>query len=152
MIDINKYRPSQKILDKLEGYRSKGSRVNVKAITNPDKLFTYYYAANLMGWGDLANDIWDAVDYNTKKEVLEEIDKAVTADASLEDTRSKDTIALQDVCRNVARYLAEKNLSYTFKSRAPHYNELEKDRRNGRCWTLAYIYLNCRRYLKHRLC
>ena len=36
-VNISIYKPSQKILDKLEGYRSKGNKVNVKAITNRDK-------------------------------------------------------------------------------------------------------------------
>lgn len=136
-MDISKYKPTQKILDKLEGYRQKGSKVNVKAITNPDKLFTYYYAGKLMNWKDLLNDIWDKVSYNDR-DVLKEIDTTVSADSALEDSRSTDEVALQNISKVVAAYLKEKNLSYTFTSRQPYYNELEMDRRNGRCWTLAY--------------
>ena len=136
-MDISKYKPTQKILDKLEGYRQKGSKVNVKAITNPDKLFTYYYASKLMGWGNLENDIWDNASYEDRQ-VLKEIDNQVSADASLKDSRSKDEVSLQNFSKVVAAYLKEKGLSYTFVMRSPHYNELEMDRRNGRCWTIAY--------------
>jgi hypothetical protein len=137
IMDISKYKPTPKILDKLEGYRKKGSKVNVKAITNPDKLFTYYYAGKLMNWKDLLNDIWDKVSYEDRN-VLKEIDTAVSADSTLEDSRSADEVALQNISKVVAAYLKEKNLSYTLTSRRPYYNELEMDRRNGRCWTLAY--------------
>lgn len=136
-MDISKYKPTQKILDKLEGYRKKGSKVNVKAITNPDKLFTYYYAGKLMNWKDLLNDIWDKVSYDDR-DILKEINTAVSADSTLEDSRSADEVALQNISRVVATYLKEKNLSYTLTSRQPYHNELEMDRRNGRCWTLAY--------------
>lgn len=139
-MDISKYKPTQKILDKLEGYRQKGSKVNVKAITNPDKLFTYYYASKLMGWRNLENDIWDTASYEDRQ-TLKEIDNQVSADTSLGDSRSKDEVSLQEFSKVVAAYLKEKGLSYTFGMRSPHYNELEMDRRNGRCWTIAYTLL-----------
>ena len=139
-MDISKYKPSQKILDKLEGYRQKGSKVNVNAITNPDKLFTYYYASKLMGWGELEYDIHRATDY-ADRPILDEIDKVATADTSLEDKRTDDEIKLQDFSKVVAAYLKDKKLSYTFGTRRPTYNELDKDRHNGRCWTVAYTLL-----------
>lgn len=139
-MDISKYKPSQKILDKLEGYRQKGSKVNVNAITNLDKLFTYYYASKLMGWTELEYDIHRVTDY-ADRQILDEIDKVVAADASLEDKRTDDEIKLQDFSKVIAAYLKDKKLSYTFGTRRPTYNELDKDRHNGRCWTIAYTLL-----------
>lgn len=138
--DIHKYKPTQKILDKLEGYRSKGSKVNVKAITNRDKLFTYFYAAKLMGWNDLASDISSSVSILDKEadEIFKEIRAAVKADTSLGDARTPDQKKLWARFKNIAQFLADNNLSYTFASRPPFRQELDGDMRNGRCYTIAY--------------
>lgn len=139
-VNIDIYKPSQKILDKLEGYRSKGSKVNVKAITNRDKLFTYFYAAKLMGWNDLASDISSSVSILDKEadEIFKEIRAAVHADTSLSDTRTPDQKKLWTQFKNIAQFLADNNLSYTFTSRTPFRQELDGDMRNGRCYTIAY--------------
>ena len=139
-VNINIYKPSQKILDKLEGYRSKGSKVNVKAITNRDKLFTYFYAAKLMGWNDLASDISSSVSILDKEadEIFKEIRAAVQADTSLGDTRTSDQKKLWACFKNIAQFLNDNNLSYTFVSRSPFRQELDGDMRNGRCYTIAY--------------
>lgn len=138
--DIHKYKPTQKILDKLEGYRSKGSKVNVKAITNRDKLFTYFYAAKLMGWNDLASDISSSVSILDKEadEIFKEIRAVVQADASLSDTRTPDQKKLWAMFRNIAQFLNDNKLSYIFVSRPPFRQELDGDMRNGRCYTIAY--------------
>ena len=137
---LHKYKPTQKILDKLENYRSKGSKVNVKAITNRDKLFTYFYAAKLMGWNDLASDISSSVSIFDKEadEIFKEIGATVKADASLGDTRTPDQKKLWVKFKNIAQFLADNNLSYTFASRTPFRQELDGDMRNGRCYTIAY--------------
>ena len=139
-VNIDIYKPSQKILDKLEGYRSKGSKVNVKAITNRDKLFTYFYAAKLMGWNDLAADISSSVSIldNEADEIFKEIRAAVHADTSLSDTRTPDQKKLWTQFKNIAQFLNDNNLSYTFVSRSPFRQELDGDMRNGRCYTIAY--------------
>lgn len=138
--DIGKYKPTQKILDKLAGYRAKGSTVNVKAITNRDKLFTYFYAAKLMGWDALAGDISSSVSILDKEadEIFKEIRSAVQADTSLGDTRTPDQKKLWARFKNIAQFLADNNLSYTFASRTPFRQELDGDMRNGRCYTIAY--------------
>lgn len=138
--DISKYKPTQKILDKLAGYRAKGSTVNVKAITNRDKLFTYFYAAKLMGWDALAGDISSSVSILDKEadEIFKEIRSAVQADASLGDTRTPDQKKLWARFKNIAQFLADNNLSYTFTSRTPFRQELDGDMCNGRCYTIAY--------------
>ena len=145
-LDIDKYKPNNVILDKLNNYRLKGSRVNVKA-ASLDKKLTYYYGSKILGWDGLKSDIWQAIlsdsnlSYRERDEVLEickAIDKRVSLDNDKMDNRPVDHIRFQSWFKNVYNFLENNNINYTFKSVQPHSAEIEKDQRNGRCWTIAY--------------
>ena len=56
-LDLDKYRPSDKIIQKISDYRDNGSKVNVKSIKSEDKLLQYYWAACIIDWEDLKYDI-----------------------------------------------------------------------------------------------
>lgn len=89
-VDIDKYKPSQQVLDKIKAYRDKGSKVNVKAIKDKDKLYTYYYAACILDWSELENEISSKINSHLFDEdpELEAIRGRVEADANLGDTRT----------------------------------------------------------------
>ena len=92
-VDVSKYEPSDQIIKKIMDYRAKGSRVNVKAIKDPTKLLTYYYAAKLIGWGDLAYDIRQIAGFDYSDEI-NGIDRQIKAEEAYGDTRSDDDIEL----------------------------------------------------------
>ena len=136
-IDIDKYKPTEKIIQKLIDYRNRGSKVNIKAIKSIDKLLTYLYGANLIGWGDLSFDIYRIIPYEYD-DIKQAIDKRVKLDPQYSDTRTNGVKSLQNVLPKVAKYLRENGIEYDFVKRTPNDNELDMDRRNGRCWTIAY--------------
>ena len=92
-VDVSMYKPSDQIIKKIMDYRAKGSRVNVKAIKDPAKLLTYYYAAKLIGWGDLAYDIRQLASFDYSDEI-NGIDRQIKAEEAYGDTRSNDDIEL----------------------------------------------------------
>ena len=57
-IDISKYKPNSKVLEKLQGYIDRGSKINVGAIKSIDKVLTYYYASILLGWKEMQHELW----------------------------------------------------------------------------------------------
>jgi len=92
-IDIEQYKPSAAIIKKLKDYRDKGSKVNVKAIKDENKLLTYCYAAHLLGWSELAGSCeadnsfgWRWNDLH--KDVFKAMDRLILKDAQYEDTRT----------------------------------------------------------------
>ena len=93
VIDINQYKPTNAIMQKLMNYRDKGSRVNVKAIKDKNKLFTYYYGAKLMGWSDLSSDIYNVASFSDQ-DTLKAISREVGPDEQYADTRSADDVEL----------------------------------------------------------
>lgn len=92
-LDVSIYEPDAKVIKKLMDYRANGSKVNVKAIKDPNKLFTYYYGAKLIGWDELADDIYYAAGFN-KWDTLKEIAKQVKPNPEYADSRSEDDIEL----------------------------------------------------------
>lgn len=145
-LNIDKYKPNNVILDKLNNYRLKGSRVNVKA-ASLDKKLTYYYGSKIIGWDNLKADIWQAIlddfnlSYDEREEALEickAIDKKVSSDNDKIDIRPVDHIRFQSWFKNAYNFLQNNNINYNFKSVQPHSAEIEKDEHNGRCWTIAY--------------
>ena len=91
--DISIYYPNEQIIKKLMNYRAKESRVNVKAIKDPIKLLTYYYAAKLIGWEDLAYEISRIANFEYSDEI-NSINRQVKFDESYSDSRSEDDIEL----------------------------------------------------------
>ena len=57
-VDISKYKPNNKVMEKLQGYMDRGSKINVGAIKSIDKVLTYYYATILLGWKEMQHDLW----------------------------------------------------------------------------------------------
>lgn len=57
-IDISKYKPNNKVMEKLQGYMDRGSKINVRAIKSIEKVLTYYYATILLGWKEMQHDLW----------------------------------------------------------------------------------------------
>ena len=150
-VDIEMYRPSENIIQKLMDYRAKGSRVNTKAIKDLNKLLTYYYGAKLIGWGDLAYDIKAVIPYNYR-DVLDKINIFVHADDAYSDKRSSDDISLNIgdsknlftfdqrrgngkvscwLPKSFMQYLIDHNIPAHFGRRTPasYYD------RNGRQWS-----------------
>ena len=135
------YLPTPAVYRKLENYRQKGHMVNVKAITNPDKMYIYYNAAIGMGWDDLQKEIenlsWSRqgkipVDEN----ILKDIKENATVNQTLQDQRSEGEINLQKHYPKIAKALH--GVPYEFKKRNPSRMECTPDYSNGRCWTCAY--------------
>lgn len=130
--DIDRYRPTDAIINKLETRRQSGHPENVKAIKTIDKLFTYYYAAKIMGWEELMDAIrWtDLIRYEGRDEaeqILDAIDRRVEADQAHQETRSEDEVFLQQTFPRVYNYLRQNNSRYTF----------EKDPHNRRIYVLS---------------
>lgn len=135
--DIEVYKPTKAILDKLQAYRMKGSKVNVKAIKDMKKLLTYLYGAVMMGWDDLRYDCEDMIPHDMKK-LKDAILVRAEQDAAYQDSRDKHTYNTAQKFATVTKFLYENNIGYKFASRTPTYSECEMDRRNGCCWTLGY--------------
>lgn len=88
-INISVWKPSKSVLDKLMEYRAKGSMVNVKAIKDPNKLLTYFYASILMGWDELRYLIDGSHLSFDYEDEMSAIAHSVSADPSLSDSRSE---------------------------------------------------------------
>lgn len=93
-IDIDQYRPDVATLTKLSNYRAKGSKVNVNAIKDNNKVLTYFYGAQLLGWSELAHQCRSRLSWSYH-EVLDAITRRVQADEAYSDNRSSDDIALE---------------------------------------------------------
>ena len=105
-LDLNKYKPSDKIIQKISDYRDNGSKINVKAIKSEDKLLQYYWAACIIDWKDLKYDIKDqceTIHYDSYKyhmpllqgknpdhnDILTSIERRAKADNNYKDTRTE---------------------------------------------------------------
>lgn len=106
-VDVSMYKPTDAIIKKIMDYRSKGSKVNVKAIKDPAKLLTYYYTARLIGWNELAYDIRQIAHFDYSDEI-NGIDRQVKSEEGYGDTRNEDDIELG---------LANSNGLFTFDQR-----------------------------------
>lgn len=135
--DIEQYKPTKAILDKLQAYRLKGSKVNVRAIKDIKKLLTYLYGAVMMGWDDLRYDCEEAIPEDMKR-LKDAILVRAEQDAAYQDNRDKRTYNTAQKFSTVTKFLYEHNIGYKFESRTPTYSECALDRRNGACWTLGY--------------
>ena len=91
--DIDIYKPDQATIKKLIDYRDRGSKVNVKAIKDANKLLKYFYGACIIGWDDLAGDCRDILSfkdgYNKYDDILEAIRRRVQSDEQYSDTRTE---------------------------------------------------------------
>lgn len=150
--DISQYKPDSKTLDKLMAYRSKGSNVNVKAIKDVNKLLTYYYAAKLLGWNELANSISQIASFDYSDE-LQSIAKQVSPDPAYADERQPEDIELgikdskglftfdqrTSSGRRVSCWLPKKLLEHLIDNNIPvHFGKRTSGShfdRNGRQWT-----------------
>ena len=135
--DIEKYKPTDKILTKLQDYRNRGSKVNVKAIKDINKLLTYFYGACLMGWKDLYYSCIDVIP-DEYRDIQNAISFRCETNSDLADTRDSYTQNIAVQFNKVASFLHDNGIGYKFIKRAPTSTELYFDSRNGRCWTLAY--------------
>ena len=105
-LDLDKYKPSDKIIQKISDYRDNGSKVNVNLIKSEDKLLQYYWAACIINWEDLKYDIKDQCDtiyynhykYNMPliqgdnpdyKDILTSIERRSKVDSDYKDTRTE---------------------------------------------------------------
>ena len=96
--DIEQYKPDNATIQKIMDYRARGSKVNVKAIKDINKAIKYYYTACLIGWNELAGDIWDKLcglgngiswsDKKANEDLLLAISKRVANDEQYSDTRT----------------------------------------------------------------
>ena len=130
-IDIDKYKPSQAVIDKLMSTREKASMINTKAIKNVDKLLTYYYAAELIGWGDLSARLKakGLEDLNISRNIFNAITEKVDKNTDLADTRSNleikhdlpktDLFTFQDESRKQKIWLPKKFFQYFMDRNIP---------------------------------
>lgn len=146
-MDIDEYKPTPAIIKKLIDYRDRGSKVNVKAIKDINKLLTYYYAANVIGWYDLAGDIYQQLLFKSEySDILEAINRRVTEDSQYTDTRSDmdKKLELPDshglftfeekncwLPKSILMYFLKRNIPVHFGKRT---SGAEYDR-NGRQWS-----------------
>ena len=152
-IDIDKYKPDSATLQKLMDYRDRGSKVNVKAIKSDDKLLTYYYGAQMIGWGELSGDIYDVLYRRgwanweaTYKNILQAIDRRVSNEEQYKDKRSEmdqrngnknsgDLFTFEDrncwLPKSILNYFVDNNIPVHFGKRTSgsYYD------RNGRQWS-----------------
>ena len=145
IVDISKYEPDEKVLNKLKDYRDRGSKVNVKAIGNDNKLLTYYYGAYLLGWSDLRQDIEDILlqgktpEYKKElQDLLYKIQRDVRTRQDLSDTDNKQKRIFRTNFRKVNTFLYDNKVDFDIESRQPHGFEVEHGNRNGRSWSLPY--------------
>jgi hypothetical protein len=144
-MDIDQYKPTSAIIKKLVDYRNRGSKVNVKAIKDLNKLLTYYYGACLIGWDALAGDCSDVIGWEYK-DLLTAIDRRVQSDPQYKDNRtemeqrldipsSKDLFTFESkdcwVPKKLLQFFIDNNIKVHFKKRTPGY----MFDRNGRQWT-----------------
>lgn len=151
-IDIDKYKPDASVLKKLADYRDRGSKVNVKAIKDTDKLLKYYYGASILDWGDLAGSIyeilskdWRAFD-STYRDILQAIDRRVEKDDQYQDSRSEmdqklglknsgNLFTYEDkncwLPKSIMNFFVDNNIPVHFKKRTAG----SQWDRNGRQWS-----------------
>lgn len=163
-LDLNKYKPSDKIIEKIISYRDNGSKVNVNLIKSEDKLLQYYWAACIINWKDLKYLIQDKCReisrYSYKydmplisgnnpdyEDILTSIERRAKVDNSYKDTRTEFEIKnnlpssagrLTFESRNV--WLPDSFIKRLIKSNIPvHFgkrtNGSRFDTHNGRSWT-----------------
>lgn len=143
-MDIDQYKPTEAIIKKLRDYRDRGSRVNVKAIKDVDKLLTYYYGANLIGWGELVGDCALALGHEYS-DILTAIRRRVSADDRYKDSRNEisqkldipdtDLFTMEDkncwLPKSILKFFIDNNVPVHFGKRT---SEARFDR-NGRQWS-----------------
>jgi len=148
-MDIDQYKPTDAIIKKLIGYRDKGSNVNVKAIKDLNKLFTYYYAASIIGWRGLKGAIFDTLRFKGYDDLLSAIDRRVKNDEKYVDTRTAHEIENNIPSSNGLLTFEDKHcwlprplLMYFIENQIPvHFGKRTRDReaaswdRNGRDWS-----------------
>lgn len=145
-INILRYKPSQKVIEKLTGYFEKGSKVNVCAIKDPLKLLTYYYASVEMDWKDLTYTIgilygWDEykdAEGNRFMRICEAIRTRVEINPVISVGRSKAEDRLLEFSKNIWREVKATKLPFKFGIVSTTYDECWKDHKNGCAWTVAY--------------
>lgn len=138
-VEIEEWKPSKAVLDKLTAYMRRGSKVNVKAIKDVNKILTYYYAARLLGFNSLIEAIteeyyrsWGSNHADIRKE-LDAIDhKVAKGETDVPDQNFAERFSA------IAKLLSDNGIKYSIKSRAPSSWEMEKDRYSGAIWTLAW--------------
>lgn len=96
--DIDQYKPDNATIQKIINYRDKGSKVNVNAIKDENKVLKYYYTACLVDWDDLAGACWDKLcglgrGYSYEKreyfrDLMEAISRRVEHEDQYTDTRT----------------------------------------------------------------
>lgn len=145
-IDLTPYKPSKKVIDKLTGYFNKGSKVNVGAIKDPVKMLTYFYAAQLLNWGDLGYDIRNTYTFSSYSlvggvefgKIREAIDELIKPDPAIVLTRSEEDRRLLDFSKKIWQAVKASGLEFDFKTVPTTSDECWKDARNGCAWTIAY--------------
>lgn len=138
VVEIDKYKPNDQVLNKIKEYYKRGSRVNVKAIRDDNKLFTYYYAAHMIGFYDLCDSIRDVVNHkfgwsSPEHNILDAINNRVETQDM--DVGNKGFISNFNP---IVKYCVDNGIEWSAESRRPTSIEMEKDAHNGRIWTLAY--------------
>ncbi len=143
-INIDQYKPTEAIIEKLRDYRDKGSRVNVKAIKDTDKLLTYYYGANLIGWGELMAACSQALGYNYD-DLVEAIRRRVAVNDEYKDSRNElsqkldlpntDLFTMEDkncwLPKSILKFFIDNNVPVHFGKRTGG----SQFDRNGRQWS-----------------
>ena len=135
-MDISIYKPSMTASAKILHYYMNNSNVNIKAIKNPVKLLSYYWAAREIGWGDLVDRIRDLFyPLDHEYEIIEEINKQIPFHHHAVDRGCEGFI---NNFQQLVKKLNDEGIKWTATKRTPDRYEMERDRRDGRCWTLAY--------------
>ena len=135
-MDISIYEPSQAVFDKVINYYKNNANVNIKAIKNPVKLLTYYWAARAIGWGDLTDRIRDLLLPTTPEyQAMEEIDNQVSYNKGSIDRGCEGFVSN---FQPLVKKLNDSGIKWTAAKRTPNRYECYKDSKNGLCWTIAY--------------
>lgn len=69
-LDFSHYIPNDTILNKIQDYKDRNSKVNVKAIKSDDKLIKYYIAGIMLDFTDLCDRIVDRADTDNEDVVV----------------------------------------------------------------------------------
>ena len=137
-------------IEKMLGYYLKGSKPDVLANTvkDLDKAKSRYVIAKAMGWEDAAWEFMERCERlrisDEEKKELQDFAKTYELPAEIHQKMiaGPDRGALQllkDWFPKVLKVLQDHGINkFEMIERRPTNSELEMDRRNGRCWTLAY--------------
>lgn len=150
-VNIEQYKPTDAVIKKLKDYRDRGSKVNVKAIKDENKLLTYCYSGHLLGWGELVNACEMENSFGWRwnddhRDVFKAMNRLILRDPQYADTRtefeqkydlpdSKGLFTFEDkhcwVPKKILMYFIENNIPVHFGKRT---SGAEWDR-NGRQWS-----------------